>query len=117
MSSTQGQPTAQRERLLNMIQGGSGETEDYIEIVHYITPEGTPNGVGYREHSFRSHYRTGKPYETLFEYCSLEHLELLRELSAKWAKTKTEYSPLPVRDLGTTETGAPKDGEIRYIGL
>jgi len=115
--SEQAAHTQDRARLLSMIGGGSGETEDYIEIVHYITPEGTPNGVGYREHSFRSHYRTGKPYETLFEYCSLEHLELLRELSAKWANPKTEYSPLPVRDLGTTETGAPKDGEIRYIGL
>ena len=98
-----------------MIGGGSGHTEDYIEIVHYITPEGAPNGVGYRAHSFSKEHKTGKPYETILEYSSLEHLEELRALSMKW--TKREYSPLPVRDSNSIQVGAPKDAGITYIGL
>ena len=111
MSSSQ----QKRERLLNMIQGGSGEITDYIEIIHYTTPEGAPNGVGYRAHYFGTHYKTGKPYEHIFEVKSLEDIEGFREVAHRGSGV--EYSPLPVKDLGTTEVGAPKDAEIGYIGL
>lgn len=111
MSSAQ----QKRESLLSMIRGGSGETEDYIEVIHYTTPEGAPNGVGYREHYFCKEYKTGKPYELIIESRRLEEIEGIREVAHRGSGV--EYSPLPVKDLGTTKVGAPKDGEIRYIGL
>lgn len=95
-----------------MVKGGDGHTEDYIEIVHFISPEGVPVGVGYRAHYFRNEYKTGKPYETLWDWTNIEHIEGLRRIALR-----EDYSPLPVKDLGTTETGAPKDAGLKIIGL
>lgn len=110
MSSAQTKPTANRARLLNMVGGGSGETQDYIEIIHYITPEGAPNGVGYRAHTFGTHYQTGKPYENLMEWTDIETIE---GLLSKTTRNREGYLPLPLRDFGTTETGAPRLGLLK----
>lgn len=96
--------TENRDKLLNMIAGGAGYTKNFVEIVRYITPDGKPNGEGYREHHFNRHYQTGKPYEYICESGSKELLSLLWDYREE--ETGIE-SPLSILDLGTTEIGAP----------
>lgn len=101
MSNTNTTTDTTRRKLINLVQGGDGIVEDWIERVHYKADESHPEDyVGYCYHIPIKDTTQSDTAKELAVYCDLETCYNLRTLLDVEASTDEAAANMPIIDNG-----------------